>query len=106
MAEKAIYNNKGNSHNNCQDTNSLKSLSCCPCKPDSVGTSLCIATQRSLQESILEMPKIPKKRGKAASGGGSTNVNLGDDDCGNHGVGSSGDRSAKGATTRGRVRGE
>ncbi len=51
------------------------------------------------------MPKIPRKKGKSASGGGIANVNLGDDDSGNGGVGSS-DRSAKGATTRGRVKGE
>ncbi len=31
---------------------------------------------------------------------------MGDDDSGNGGVGRSGDRSAKGATTRRRVRGE
>ncbi len=52
------------------------------------------------------MPKIPKKKGKAASGGGSANVNLGDEDSGNGGVGGSSDRSARGATTRGRAKGE
>ncbi len=52
------------------------------------------------------MPKIPKKKGKTASGGGSANVNLGGKDSGNGGVGGSVDRSAIGATTRGRAKGE
>ncbi len=64
-----------------------------PCKPDSVGTSLPITTQRSLQESILEMPKIPRKKSKAGGGGGSANVNLGDEDSVGGGVGHSSDRS-------------
>ncbi len=53
----------------------MKSLLHC-CKPDSVGTSVRIVTQWSVQESIFAMPKIPKKKGKAADGG-STNVNWG-----------------------------
>ncbi len=55
--------------------------------------SLCIATQRSHQESILEMPKIPRKKSKAGGGCGNTNVNLGDEDSVGGGVGRSGDRS-------------
>ncbi len=50
--------------------------------------SLGIATQRSLQESILEMPKIPKKKSKAG-GGGSANLILGDDHSVGGGVGRS-----------------
>ncbi len=57
-----------------------------PRELDSVSTSLCITTQRSLQQSILEMPKIPRKKGKSASGGGIANANLGDDDSGNCGL--------------------
>ncbi len=106
MAKTAINNNKSNSHNDCQDTNSLKYLSGCPHEPDSVRTSLCTATQRSLEESILEIPKIPKKKGKAAGGGGSANLNLGNDDSDNSGVSRSSDRSAKGPTTSRRIRGE
>ncbi len=59
-----------------------------PCKPDSVGTSLHIATQRSLQDSILEMPKILRKKSKGGGGGGNANVNLGDDDSVGDGVSS------------------
>ncbi len=47
------------------------------------------------------MPKIPKKKGKAASGGGSANVNLGGEDSGNGSVGGSSDGFVTGATTRG-----
>ncbi len=104
MTDNTIYKNNTISCNNCHDTKSSKSLESSsphPCKPDSVGTSLCIATQQSLEESILEMLKIPKKKGKAASGGVSANMNLGDEVSGNGGVGGSSDRSAKGATTRG-----
>ncbi len=72
-----------------------------PCEPDSVGTSLCIATQLSLQESILEMPKILRTKSKAGGGGGSANVNLGDEDSVGGGVG----WSRKVATTRGRAQG-
>ncbi len=98
MANNTINKNNAISHNNCRNTKSLKSSKSSsrhPRKPDSVGTSLRIATQRSLEESILEMPKIPKKNGKAGCGGGSTNVDLGDEDSGNGGVGGSSDRSAK-----------
>jgi len=77
-----------------------------PCKPYSVGTSLRIATQRSLQESSLEIPMIPKKKNKVGGGGGSTNLNLEDEESGNGGVGGSGDRSVMGATTKGRAKGE
>ncbi len=52
------------------------------------------------------MPKIPKKKGKAGGGGGSANINLGGEDSGNGDVGGSSDRSATGATTRGRAKGE
>jgi len=51
------------------------------------------------------MPKIPKKKGKAADGG-SANVNLGGEDSSNCGVGGSSDGSVMGATTRGRANGE
>ncbi len=73
------------------DRRGTKSLSCCPCKPDSVGTCLRIATKRSFQESIFAMSKIPKKKGKAGGGGGSTNMNLRCEDSGNGGVSASGD---------------
>ncbi len=72
-----------------------------PRELDSVGISLCIATQRSLQESNLEMPKIPKKKSKAGGGGGSANLNLGDEDSVDGGVG----WSQKVAATRGRPKG-
>ncbi len=51
------------------------------------------------------MPKIPKKKGKAADGG-RAHVNLGGEDSGNSGVGGSSDGSVMGATTRGRANGE
>ena len=102
MANNAIKKYNAISQNNCRGTKSLSR----PCKPDSVSTSVHIATQRSLQESIFAMPKIPKKKGKAASGGGSANVNLGDEDSGNGGVGGSSVGSVMGATTRERAKGE
>ncbi len=49
------------------------------------------------------MPKIPKKKGKAASGGGSANVYMGGEDCGNGGVSGSGDGSVMGETTKERA---
>ncbi len=110
-ANNTVLNNDLISHQHCCKTKSSKSSKLSklstshPCEPDSVGTSLSIATQWSLQKSILEIPKIPRKKRKSARGGGIGNVNLGDDDSGNGGVGS-GDRSEKGATTRGRVKGE
>ncbi len=82
-----------NHNNTCGNAKSLKSSklpnlsTSCPCKPDSVGTSLHIATQQSLQESNLEMPKISKKKSKAGGGGGSANFNLGDEDSVDDGVG-------------------
>ncbi len=54
---------------------------------------------------VTVMPKIPKKKGKAADGG-RAHVNLGGEDSGNSGVGGSGDGSVMGATTRGRAKGE
>ncbi len=104
----------GNDTNNSNDaisrdpksTKILKSSTAHPREPDSVGTSLRIATQCSLQESILEMPKIPRKKGKAGGGGGNANVNLGDEDSAGDDVGQGRDRSRKGAATRGRVRGK
>ncbi len=81
---------------------STKSALRCPSKPNSVGTSLCIATKQSLRESIFAIPKIPKERGKA----GGANVNLGYDDSGNGGVSGSGDGSVMGATSRGRAKDE
>ncbi len=74
-----------NHDNICGNTKSSKSSklpkssTARPGKPDSVGTSLRIATQRSLQESNLEIPKIPKKKSKAGGGGGRVNLNLGDE---------------------------
>ncbi len=52
------------------------------------------------------MLTIPKKKGKAASGGGSANVNLGGEDSGNGGVSGSSDGSVIDATTRRRAKGE
>ncbi len=72
-----------------------------PCAPDSVGTSLRIATQWSLQESKLEMPKISKKKSKGSGGGGSANLELGDEDSVDGGV----CQSRKLAATRGRPKG-
>ena len=110
-ANDTVLNNNTISQNHHCKTKSSKSSKLSklstsrPCKLDSVSTSLCIATQRSLQKSILEMPKIPKKKRKAGRGG-SINLNLGDEDSVGGGVSHSSDRSRKGATTRGRVRGE
>ncbi len=78
-----------------------KSSTAHPHEPDSVSTSLRIATQRSLQESMLEMPKIPKKKSKSGDGAGRANLNLGDDDSADGAVG----RSRKVAATRGRPKG-
>ncbi len=60
-------------------------------------TCLRMATQQSLQESSLEMLKIPKKKSKAGGGGGSANLNFGDEDSVDGGV----SRSRKVAATRG-----
>ncbi len=96
--------NKDNICGNAKSSKSLKlpkSSTARPCKPYSVGTSLRIATQRSLQESSFKMLKIPKKKNKAGGGGGSTNLNLGDEECVDGGVG----RSRKVAAARGRPKG-
>ncbi len=99
-------NTSSNNNNTSGKANSLKSLKSWklpkssksrPREPDSVHTSLRIATQRSLQESILEMLKIPRKKSKAGDGGGSANLNLGDEDSVDGGV----RRSQKVAETRG-----
>ncbi len=96
--------NNNNISHNVKSSKSLKlpkSFTAHPHKPDSVGTSLRIATQRSLQESMLEMPKIPKKKSKSGYGDGSANLNLGDEDSADGAVG----RSQKVAATRGRPKG-
>ncbi len=102
MANNAIKKYNAISQNNCRGTKSLSR----PCKPDSVGTSLRIATKWTLQESIFAMPKIPKKKDETGGGGGSENMDMGCEDSGNGGVSGSSDGSEIGVTTRGRAKGE
>ena len=73
-------------------------------EPDSVGTSVRIATQRSLKEAVVDMPRVSKKKNNAP-GDGSATVNLGVEGSGEIGVGGSVE-SATGVTTRGKGNGK
>ncbi len=90
-------NNTSGKVKSSKSSKSPKSSMSCPHELDSVGTSLCIATQGFLQESKLEMPKIPKKKRTVGGGDGRANLNLEHEDTVEGGVG----LSRKVATIRG-----